>query len=226
MSRYFRRKAWDEERARELEAHLAHEMDENRERGLSEEEARRRAYVRLGNPRTIREEIWEMNSVTWVENLGRDVRYAMRQLRRSPGFTAIAIVTLALGIGVNTAIFSVVNGLLFSSLHVRQQDRVVQIALRQKDTDWNANMSVPELRTIQQQTKGVFSAVIGGQYGLDGLSMAGHRPDRALTYYVTGNYFGALGVRPYLGRFFRASEGTVPGADPEVVLNYAYWKDH
>jgi predicted permease len=161
-----------------------------------------------------------------MTNLFSDLRYALRQLRRSPGFAAIAIFTLALGIGVNTAIFSVVNGLLFRSLHIRQESRVVEIAFQQKGTNWQTQFSLPEYRDLHDQTKNVFSDVIADQLGIDGLSMQGSRPDRAMTDYVTGNFFSVLGVRPLLGRFFLPSEGETPGTDPVMVLSYAYWTQH
>lgn len=226
LRRFLHRRQWDEERARELEAHLAHEIDDNLSRGMPAEAARRRAYIRLGNPTQIREEIWKMNSLVSVEDFGRDVRYAFRQLLRSPGFACVAIVTLALGIGVNTAMFGMVNGLLFSSLHIEQESRVRQIGFREKGRGWQPTLSLPELQSLTAATKPVFSEVFGGQYGLDGLSMEGSKPDRVFTDYVTGNYFEGLGIRPYLGRFFRPSEGITPGADPFVVLSYAYWKQH
>ncbi|HEX4038801.1 MAG TPA: ABC transporter permease [Acidobacteriaceae bacterium] len=226
LRRFLHRRQWDAERARELEAHLAHEIDDNVSRGLSPEAARRRAYIRLGNPTQIREEIWKMNSLVSIEDLGRDLRYAVRQLLRSPGFACVAIVTLALGIGVNTAIFSMVNGLLFSSLHIEQQSRVQQIGIRQQDQPWQPMLSLPELRLVSAATKPVFSDVFGEQYGLDGLSMEGSKPDRVFTDYVTGNFFAGLGVKPLLGRFFQPSEGITPGADPCVVLSYEYWKEH
>ncbi|MGB7134913.1 MAG: ABC transporter permease [Acidobacteriaceae bacterium] len=226
LRRFLHRRQWDEERARELDAHLAHEIDDNLSRGMPAEAARRRAYIRLGNPTQIREEIWKMNSLVSVEDFGRDVRYAFRQLLRSPGFAGVAIVTLALGIGVNTAMFGMVNGLLFSSLHIEQESRVRQIGFREKGRGWQPTLSLPELQSLTAATKPVFSEVFGGQYGLDGLSMEGSKPDRVFTDYVTGNYFEGLGIRPYLGRFFRPSEGITPGADPFVVLSYAYWKQH
>ena len=226
LRRYWRRRAWDEERSRELEAHLAHEIDDNVARGLSPQEARRQAYLKLGNPTAIREEIWKMNSLVSVEELGRDLRYAVRQLVHNPGFAAIAIVTLALGIGVNTAIFSMVNGMLFRSLHIESEAQVRVVGFRQKGGPYGAQMSVPEMRAIAEQTKGVFSAVFGSQYGLDGITMAGSQPDRLFTDYVTGNYFSALGVAPALGRFFKPGEGVTPGADPYLVLSYGYWKEH
>ncbi len=224
--RYLRRRAWDEERQRELEVHLAHETDDNLARGMTLGEARRRAYMKLGNPTMIREEIWKMNSLVSMEDLGRDIRYAFRQLRKSPGFAAIAIVTLALGIGVNTAIFGVVNGLLFSSMHIRQENRMAEVGWQQKGTGWQPNLSLPEFEAIRDQTKDVFSAVVGEQYSLDGMSMEGSKPDRAFTDYVTGDFFDVLGVEPYLGRVLHAPEGVTPGADPVIVLSYGYWKQH
>jgi predicted permease len=226
LRRYLRRREWDEERARELEAHLEQETADNIARGMTPDEARRRAYMKLGNPTMIREEIWKMNSFVSVEDLGRDVRYAFRQLRQSPGFAAIAIATLALGIGVNTAIFSMVNGLLFSSLHIRQENRVLEIGSRQKGAQWQPQFSLAEYEVLHGQTSQVFSGVVGDAYGLDGLSMEGNKPDRAFTDYVTGDFFDVVGVEPYLGRLFHAGEGVTPGADPVVVLSYPYWKQH
>jgi predicted permease len=226
LRRYLRRREWDEERQRELDAHLAEETADNVARGMTPEEARRRAYMKLGNPTMIREEIWKMNSFVSVEDLGRDVRYALRQLRKSPGFAAIAIVTLALGIGVNTAIFSMVNGLMFSSMHIRQESRMLEIGSRQKGTPWQPQFSLVEYEALHGQTSEVFSGVVGDAYGLDGLSVEGNKPDRAFTDYVTGDYFEVVGVEPYLGRLFHAGEGVTPGADPVVVLSYSYWKRH
>ena len=226
LRRYWRRRAWDEERRCELEAHLAHEIDDNIVRGLSPQEARRKAYLKLGSPTAIREEIWKMNSLVSVEELGRDLRYAVRQLWKNPGFAAIAIVTLALGIGVNTAIFSMVNGLLFRSLHIDNEKEVRTVGYRQKGGPYGAQLSVPEMQTIAAQTKGVFSEVFGSQLGLDGMTTEGSQPTRLFSDYVTGNYFAGLGVHPALGRLFKPGEGATPGADPYMVLSYGYWQEH
>lgn len=161
-----------------------------------------------------------------MTNLVNDLRYALRQLRRSPGFAFIAILTLALGVGVNTAIFSVVNGVLFSSLHIRQQNRMVVLGFQQKGAAWQPSFSLPEYRDLKKEAGNVFASVIAEQIGFDGLSEDGGKPDRILTNYVSGNYFQTLGVQPLLGRFFRPTEGATPGADPVIVLSYAYWKRH
>ena len=161
-----------------------------------------------------------------MTTLLNDLRFAFRQLRKSPSFALIAILTLALGVGVNTAIFSVVNGVLFSSLHIRQQSRVIVLGLEQKGTPWQPGFSLPEYHDLGNETTNVFASLIAEQIGLDGLSVRGSRPDRVLTDYVTGNYFQTLGVQPLLGRFFQPAEGRTPGANSVMVLSYAYWKRH
>ena len=127
MHKYFRRRRWDRERALEIEAHLQNEIDENITAGMAPEEARRRAYLKFGNPTRVREEIWRMNSVAILENLSRDVRYAWRTLLRNPGYALIAVLTLGLGIGANTAIFTVINGVLLHPLPYAQASQIVHL---------------------------------------------------------------------------------------------------
>lgn len=155
-----------------------------------------------------------------------DLRYAFRQLRKSPAFTVTAVLTLALGIGANTAIFSVVNGMLFTSLHVRDESRLAILGFQQRGTPWQQTFSLPEYRDLRSQTRDVFSGLTADQYSLDGLSMQGSKPGRVFTDYVSGNFFSLLGVQPFLGRYFLPQEGETPGADPVMVLSYAHWKQH
>src|SRR5258708_23701887 len=113
LSRYLRRKWWDQERARELESYLELEIADNLARGMAPEEARSRARRKLGNITSVRGEIYRMNSLGWVETVWRNLHFAWRSLRKQPGFSIAVVAVLALGIGAHTAIFTIVNaGLL------------------------------------------------------------------------------------------------------------------
>ena len=208
----------------ELRSHIDLATEDNIARGMTGQQARRAALRSFGGVTQTREAYRRQRGIPMLETLIRDTNYALRQLRRNPGFTAIAILTLALGIGVNIAIFSIVNGILFSSLHVQQENRVLELGLQQKDASWLSSFSVPEYRDLRNQSKNSFSSLALEEYSLDGFSAQGSQPSRVLTDFISGNYFQTLGVQPFLGRFFLESEGETSGADPVVVLGYSYWK--
>ena len=115
-SRFFRRAQWDKERATELEAHLAHECDDNIARGLSPDDARRAAYLKLGNPTRIREDIYTMNTIPILDTMWHDLRYAARMLRTRPGFTAVGVLSLAIGIGVCSSGFALLSAAMLRPL--------------------------------------------------------------------------------------------------------------
>jgi predicted permease len=158
-----------------------------------------------------------------METFLQDIRYGLRVLRKSPGFTAIAVITLALGIGANTTIFSMVDSFLLRPLPVQDPGQITTLTEMQKDGTDNNVFSVPDYRDIRNQTTDVFSNLLAYQFGMDGLNANG-KTDRILSNYVSGNYFSMLGLRPTLGRLILPAEGEVMGADPVMVLSYPYWK--
>jgi predicted permease len=155
----------------------------------------------------------------------RDLRYGIRILLKSAALTGTAILTLALGIGANTAIFSMVDSLLLRPLPVRDADRLVVLGLWQKNTklDSQFSFSIAEFRDLMAAHLTPFSDLFGYRLSLDGISV-NRSPERIMTAYVSGNFFSALGVSPTAGRLIEPAEGETPGADPVLVLGYSYWK--
>src|SRR4029077_293457 len=140
LGRLLRRSREDAELSDELESHLAHEIEDNLSRGLSPEEARGRAYVKLGNPLRIRDRVWETNRIAWLEDTWRDLRYAARTLKKTPSFTLVALLVMALGIGANTAIYSFLDSLLLRSLPVSDPSSLVILNWHSKATRQNSVM--------------------------------------------------------------------------------------
>src|SRR5688500_4810946 len=163
--------------------------------------------------------------MTMCDELGQDLRYAARSLRKSPGFTATALLTLALGIGANTAIFSVVRGVLLEPLPFREADRIVRV--------WHAHpanaidrASVSEPDFLDWRRQSTMAESMGGYFYLDGLSgvdMTGHGdPARLQAALVTDGFFETLGTPAQVGRFLRKEEN-VPGNDRVVVVSHGFW---
>ncbi len=142
--------------ADEIAAHLAHEQDANAARGLSDEEARRQARLRFGNPRSTRERVWRYRSLPWIDDLWRDFRFAVRSLAKTPGFTIIAILVIAVGIGVNTAVFSVINAVLLKPLRYPDPQALVQLMNTSRQGSF-PGANIPKFNIWQQQTS-VFAA--------------------------------------------------------------------
>ena len=155
----------------------------------------------------------------------QDLRFAFRQLGRAPSFAITAVLTLALGIGANTAIFSLVNSLLLKPLPVDHPSQITELAIGQNKNAMLPFLSFQEFRQIRSQSTSSFSDVFFATLGLDGIAVQGQQPQRIMTTYVSGNYFSGLGLKPAAGRLFLNSEGEVAGKDPVIVLGYDYWKD-
>jgi putative ABC transport system permease protein len=222
MERFKDRQGKDEDLAEEIDSHLAHEQDANAARGLSPEEAHRRARVKFGNPRVARERVWRYRSLPWIDDAWRDLRFALRSLAKTPGFTIIAIAVIAVGIGVNTAVFSVINTVLLKPLtYPDPQSLVMLINTSPQGSGPGAN--VPKFVIWRQQTS-IFQRVAGYDRGGAGLNLTGgDKPEQVQGIHVTADYFAMFGAPVVAGRTFTAAEDS-PNGGHVVVLSYGLWK--
>jgi predicted permease len=156
--------------------------------------------------------------------LWQDLRYGVRMLAKAPGFTAIAVLTLALGIGANTAIFSMVDALVLRPMPVHVPNEIVSLVSQDRVEGHSNVFSYPDFQDIREQTTSVFSDMAGVQpFQMDGLSING-QSQPIWTSFVTTNFFQVMGIKPALGHFFQASDGKLAGSDPVLVLGYSFWK--
>jgi len=222
IERFKDRKRKDEDLAEEIDSHLAHEQDASAARGLTPEEAHRQARLKFGNPRSVREAVWSYRSVPWLEDLWRDLRFVLRSLAKTPGFTAIAIIVIAVGIGVNTAVFSVINTVLLKPLTYPDPQSLVRLRNTFPQGS-NPFASVPEFNVWRQQTS-IFQQVAASDFGGAGLNLTGgDHPLQVQGIHVTANYFSMLGAPVIAGRTFTAAEDQ-PNGGRVVVLSYGLWK--
>ncbi len=157
-----------------------------------------------------------------METLWQDVRYGIRSLVKSPAFSLVVVLTLALGIGANTAVFSVVNSLMLRPLPVPNPEELVVLAVKHEGNMDPHQVSIPDFQDYRKNTE-VFSDMTGYLINFVGVS-DGQRADRAAISFVASNYFTLLGVEPYLGRMIQPGEGETPGTEPVMVLGYRYWQ--
>ncbi len=157
-----------------------------------------------------------------METLWQDLRFGARALLKNPAFAAVAVITLALGIGVNSTVFSVVNAYLFQPLPVKDPDQLVALGTKDNKLEVPYELSYPNYEDLRDRTD-VFSDAIAFQNAVFNLAADG-QPERTWAEFVTGNYFSMLGVDAVVGRTFTAEESRVPGAEPVVVLSFPYWQ--
>jgi predicted permease len=223
----FRRKRSAEDFAAEIKAHLELEADELRGEGLGEDEARWKARREFGNVLAAQERFYLTGRWTALDKLMRDVRFGLRSLRQSPGFAATAILTLALGIGANTAVFSVMNAVLLKSLPVSDPDRLVYLRTSNPPrgtgtVDSNETFSYTVYDALRQQGRGI--SPVMAYVPLSGSKVAvryGAQPEEAEGDMVSGTFFSGLGVNLPLGRGFSEEDETKHA--PLAVLSYNYW---
>lgn len=226
MWQFFRRGRWDRERAREIEAHLAHHVDDLVAGGMPPGQARQQALREFGNPTLVRETIYQQNSLPVLDPLWRDLRYAVRVLRRSPGFTLTAILTLGITIGINTAVFSIVDGVLLEPLPYPDPGRLLLLEARVDARGARATRTSQHgfaWTTVRDHAttvdRAVFSTWVSGVN-----VVAGDRAIHADQQKVGSGFFGVLGLQPLAGREFTLDEDR-RGGPPAVILGHEFWRN-
>jgi len=237
----FHREPRDREFSDELDSHLAHHVDDNIRRGLPPDEARRQALISLGGMESLREAQRQQRGLPFLDALAQDLRFAIRTLRKNPGFTAVAVLTLALGIGANTAIFTVINAVMLRPLPVHDPRHLYLLHWSAKvqpkthgyssygdcaSADWHnltngCSLSRQFLEDVRKLD--VFSGLVEFSGG-GGWTLSGNGPASLVEGdFVSGDYFETLGVVPALGRLFTLKDDA-PGAPAVAVLQYGYWQ--
>src|SRR3982075_816209 len=238
-----RRKRMMDDLDQDIREHIERETQDNIERGMTPEEARYAAVRKFGNVMRVKEETREVWSFVWLEQLLQDIRFGLRMLRKSPGFATVAILTLALGIGANTAIFSLVNAVMLRSLPVEDPSQLVVLKWGARNapnihgymtsgdcpTDLRpgaanpsgCSYSEPMFREIAQAN--IFSATAA--FANSGrLNLTGNGPATVINgQLVSGDFFRTMGLKATAGRLFAAADDTPPAARV-AVLNYGYWQ--
>jgi predicted permease len=227
LGRFFSRAKWDRERLEEIESYVQIETDENIARGMQYGEARAAALRKLGNSTLIREEIYNMNTIAFVDALARDLRYGLRALRLNPLFTVVALLTLAIGIGANTAVFSVVNSVLLRPLPYPKAEELVGVWQTAPGAAGLANFSnglrlSPSMYFTYAEQNRTFQAL--GVWSPGTASVTGlAEPEQVRAVLVSDGALQALGVQPALGRWLGQAD-QMPGAPETVMLGYGYWQ--
>ena len=228
--RYLKRRKKDAELAAELELYLADEYERNIAAGMTPEEAAWAARRKLGNLTAIQESVHEMHTIELLETIWQDLRYAVRQMKLSPGFFVVAALSLALGIGANTAIFQLIDAVRIRLLPVRAPEELVEVRVPPKTdhccsgnfSDREPRLTYPlwdEIRKRQQAFSSMF--VFGDQrFNLANSGEARY----AEGLYVSGDFFNTLGVQPFRGRLLNAEDDRPGCGAPGAVISYAFWR--
>jgi predicted permease len=217
---WYSRKKWEQDASEELRDHIERQTAANISSGMNAEEARRQAVLQMGAVEGVKESCREERRGFWFETLWTDVRYGVRMLRKDPGFTVVAILTLALGIGANTAIFSVVNGVLLNPLPYPQPERLVALA-ESKPNFETGSISYPNFRDWQKDNHAFSSIAVSRAYSFS-LTGAGEA-EQVRAEFISSDFFSLLGVHPVIGRSLAPGEDEV-GAAPVALVSAGFWK--
>ncbi len=220
---YARRYQFDRELEEEMQFHLEMKAEENVAAGVSPEEARYAAQRQFGNQTLLWEASRDMWGIRSIETLFQDLRYGARMLVKQPGFTLIAVLTLALGIGANTAIFSVINSVLLKPLPYREPDRIFQVIRRYPQGIWAEAVSATKFSFYRQHNQSFESLAACDILGAGVNLLAGDEAHYVGSLQVSADFFPVLGVNPLLGRTFTAAEDQ-PGAGRVIVISHSLWQ--
>jgi putative ABC transport system permease protein len=224
--RYLRRRSWDRERALEIRAYLETETADNIARGMTPADAASAAHRKFGNPTLVREEIYRMNTISWLESIVQDLRHGMRTMIANRGFSLIAILSLALGIGANTAIFQLLNAVRLRSLPIEKPQELAQITIAGGNNgmgliDDYRDLTRPMWEQIRRNHP-AFSGVFA--WSTQGMSVGeGKDFQHAAGIVVSGEFFRVLGIQPYRGRLLESEdEQACPGS--AAVVSHTFWQ--
>ena len=205
-SRLFHRSQIDGDMEDELRSHIQHRADDLERSGLTRSEAERRARIEFGGYERFKQECREVLGGHFGETLVQDIRFGLRMLRKSPGFTIVAVLTLALAIAANAVAFSVLNGLVLRPIDLPHAKDLYMV----EEGKHHFEQSYPDYLDIRDRSRG-FEGVLAFNFSQVGLD-SGEGSTGAFLCQSSGNYFDVLGIQPYLGRFFHRSMSTVPTA--------------
>jgi predicted permease len=219
----FRRRRFEAEMVDEMSAHLEMQEAANRAAGMAPEEARYAAQRQFGGVAQVQECCRDQRGWTWLQQAGQDLAHAARLMRKNPGFTAVVVLTLALGLGANITVFSLISYFFFKPLPVPAAERLVVLTRQNPRLEINTPVSWRDFQDYRAEVKEL-DDTLALMFRPAHLSLPGRNPDRTYIELVSGNYFSMLGVQPLHGRLFLPGEGEKFGADPIVVIGHDYWK--
>jgi len=220
--RWWPRRNREQDLDRELRAHLESEADERRELGVEPDEARFAAQRQLGNTALLKESVRDVWGWTSLDRAGQDIRFGLRLLRKSPAFSIVAILSLALGIGANTAIFGLIDALLLKSLPVHDPQSLLFLGTQEQGgVDTQFYYETYQRLGAGQPFFQELAAYCG--HAPMNVSIAGSA-ESTMGQLVSGNYYSVLGIQPVVGRLFTPEDDRLPGAHPVAVISFAWWQ--
>ncbi len=221
IANFFLRDQFREEMEEELRSHIQHRADDLERSGMDRTEAERQARIEFGGREKYEEEIHLALGGNFLATVVQDIRFSLRVLRKSPGFTIAAVLTLALAIGANAVVFGLLNALILRPLRVPDSHSLYTL---EHGSDKDEGESYPDYLDLRDRNRS-FDAIALYNIVTVGLD-TGKNPSRSMGYEASGNYFDALRIQPYLGRFFHQADEHGPNSAPYLVLSYAYWHSH